>query len=203
MKLSRPWKLPRIDKKTISTERLALCAFFLFGVLAGHLFAAGVPASSRAELSGYLLHYANGTAESLPIGGVLFAYFRGAAVFWVLGLLSYGIWLVPAYMVFQGGMLSFAVHCFVASLGRGGLWLAFAAFGVRCLFILPCCFFLAGRSWRRCISLRRGRRPAVRVKEEKDALLPLLVCAVVLLIGCVVELSLVPRLFRWALMRYF
>jgi len=203
MKLPRRWKIPLIARKMVSAEYLALCAFFLFGVLAGRLMAGLVPESSRTELADYLLQYANGTADGLPIGAVLFAYFRSAAVFLLLGLLSWGVWLVPGYMALQGGLLSFSVHCFVAALGRGGLYLALAAFGMRCLFLLPCCFYLAGNVWRAGIRGKRGAAVTARAKAKKEQLFPLLFCALILLIGCVMELSVVPKLYRWVLLRCF
>ena len=200
MKLPRRWKLPPIARKKISAEYLALCAFFLFGVLAGHLVAGLVPGSSRGELGDYLLQYAGGTADGLPVGAVLFAYFRAPAVFVVLGLLAWGVWLIPGYMVVQGALLAFSVRCFVSALGRGGLYLALAAFGMRCLFLLPCCFYLAGSVWR---TAKHGTAASVRTAGRKDRLFPLLLCALILLIGCVMELSLVPKLYSWVLLRCF
>ena len=132
-----------------------------------------------------------------------FCYFRSAVSLFLMGLAACGVWLVPVYMLGNGFVLAYCVRCFSVSLGKSGVLLAFAAFGIRCLFVLPCCFFLASRSWASSGRMQR----AVSIREEKSAnrsgAFPLLICLVVLLIGCVVEISLVPRLFSLILQRCF
>ena len=168
-----------------------LCALFLCGVLLGHLAGSLVSREQYGELSDYLVGYMQGNADAATLGSVFFAYFRDAVVLVLLGVVAWGVWLVPLYMAGQGFFLAFAVHCFTSALGRSGVSLAFAAFGIRCLFILPCGFYLASRSWAAAKRLRRGRR----TKPDRTTIYPLAICAIALLIGCVIELSLVPRFY--------
>ena len=55
---------------------------------------------------------------------------------------------------------------------------------------------LAGRSWKDAVRLRKGSVIRERSGTEGRPFYPLLICGVVLLIGCTVEVSLVPRLFN-------
>ena len=184
--------IPRIPSAAkLRTDYLVLCALFLCGVLLGHLSGGLVSREQYGELSDYLLTYMRGNADAAMLESVFFAYFRDAVVLVLLGTVAWGVWTVPAYMAGQGFFLAFAVHCFTSALGRRGVSLAFAAFGIRCLFILPCGFYLASRSWAAAKRLRRGGRG----RTDRSALYPLAVCAVTLLIGCVIELSLVPRFY--------
>ena len=74
----------------------------------------------------------------------------------------------------------------VTSTGRaagtsGRAFGALAAFGVRCLIVLPCSIY-----------------PAILV-GERDRWRKLSVCGALLLLGMALELTLVPRLVQWAL----
>ena len=190
--------IPRMPSASkLRTDYLVLCALFLCGVLLGHLAGSLISREQYGELSDYLLHYVRGNADAAALGSVFFAFFSDAVVLVLLGAVAWGVWTVPLYMVGQGFFLAFAVHCFTSALGRGGVSLAFAAFGIRCLFILPCSFYLASRSRTAAKRLRRGGRS----KPDRSTVYPLAVCAIILLIGCVIELSLVPRFYSLILNR--
>ena len=88
--------------------------------------------------------------------------------------------ILPA-LAAEGFFLSFSAGCFAAALGRSGVLLALAAFGVRCLIVLPCSIY-----------------PAMLV-GERDRWRKLAVCGALLLLGMALELTLVPRLVQWAL----
>ena len=81
----------------------------------------------------------------------------------------------------EGFFLSFSAGCFAAALGRSGVLLALAAFGVRCLIVLPCSIY-----------------PAMLV-GERNRWRKLAVCGALLLLGMALELTLVPRLVQLAL----
>ena len=105
-----------------------------------------MPQQDRQELSDYLHEYAQATADgqgpsasALSVGA---AYFRYPAAALLLGLTAAGLVLLPVLSVVQGFFLSFSVGCFARALGRGGVYLALAAFGPRCLFVLPCTLLL-------------------------------------------------------------
>ena len=92
-----------------------------------------------------------------------------------------GAALILPVLAAEGFFLSFSAGCFAAALGRSGVLLALAAFGVRCLIVLPCSIY-----------------PAVLV-GERNRWRKLAVCGALLLLGMALELTLVPRLVQWAL----
>ena len=92
-----------------------------------------------------------------------------------------GAALILPVLAAEGFFLSFSAGCFAAALGRSGVLLALAAFGVRCLIVLPCSIY-----------------PAMLV-GERDRWRKLAVCGALLLLGMALELTLVPRLVQWAL----
>lgn len=174
-------------------EQLLLCALFVTGIVLGYLASGLVREPQHLELAEYLSAYAT-AKPSIPVGNVLFAYYRDAVLLLALGFLACGVWLIPLSLAGQGFFLAFAVRCFAAALGRKGVLFAFAAFGIRCLFVLPCSFFLAQLGWRSAMAVRKGGRARERTPPPGDALYGIAVCLVVLLIGAVIEISLVPRL---------
>lgn len=197
--MKRPHRILLMSRPPVKIRPacIALALLFLLGAFGGHYAAEKVSPTHYRELSNYLQDYiaAHGVLHPAPIGGVLFAYFRGPLLFWLSGFSLCGIWLVPLLILGQGFLFAFSIRCFIVALGRAGLLCAFAAFGVRCLFVVPCSFFLAVQAWswaeelRRRDPLRRGRRPIGEV------LYPLCITGVILLIGCIAERFLVPRLF--------
>lgn len=187
------------------TIYIALSLFFLIGGALGYVAGGLVTHAQHRELSDYVLEYSR--SASVQMSGswlaVLFAYFRSPLALLLLGLAAYGVWLVPIFMMGQGFFLAYSVRCFGGALGRGGILLAFAAFGIRCLFVLPCVFYLASRSWSDAARLRRGSALGDRFVPSSRTAYPLLLCGIVLLIGCTVEVSLVPRLFSLILANNF
>lgn len=188
----------------LRADYLIFGVLFLLGAALGHLTAGLVHPEQYRELSDYVLGYARSSYDprTIPLMSVFFSYFRAPAAVFLLGLASCGIWLVPVFTVGQGFFLSFSIRCFSAALGRSGVLLAFAAFGVRCLFVLPCMFFLATRSYANALLLRDGKTMREKTGAGKNRFYPVFFCAVALLIGCIVEISLVPRLISLILTKY-
>ena len=165
---------------------LAVVAGALLGAVLGQLAARSVPEASRTELAAYLRQYAavwgettDRTASLLRVAGV---YLRYPLLVTVLGFCgAAGAALILPVLAAEGFFLSFSAGCFAAALGRSGVLLALAAFGVRCLIVLPCSIY-----------------PAMLV-GERNRWRKLAVCGALLLLGMALELTLVPRLVQWAL----
>ena len=121
---------------------LALC--FLAGVGLGQAASSMVPDAVGAELTEFLHRFL--TLED-PAGSALFPtlvlYFRYPLLAVLLGFASVGVVMLPLLTVMFGFFLSFSVCCFTAAFGGGGVLLALAVFGLRCLVSLPCYFLLA------------------------------------------------------------
>lgn len=106
--------------------------------------------------------------------------------------------LLPVLSVVQGFFLSFSVGCFARALGRGGVYLALAAFGPRCLFVLPCTLLLTVQGLSAAAHRRSGQRTGLpdAAYWRRAGL-----CCLILLLGTALELTLAPRLLQWVIAR--
>ena len=173
-----------------------MCLFFAAGILAGFLARRTVKSDDLLALGSYFSDYAALSAQQpADIISVVWAYLRYPAAAFLLGFTAWGVMLLPLLCTAQGFFLSFSVHCFAASLGRGGVTLALAALGLRCLFVLPCLLVTASDSF------QSAWRRAEKQKPERRDRRRLLLCLFVLLTGTVAECTLVPKLFALLLPR--
>ena len=197
MKRSRRILLMLRPPEKFRADYLVFGFLFLLGAALGHFIGGFIREEQSVELADYVLSYVRSSYQPRSISpwNVLFSYFRAPALLCLLGFAACGTWMIPVFMAGQGFFLAYSIHCFGLALGRGGVLLAFASFGIRCLFVLPCVFFLASRSWAKASCLRDGKRLAERQGAGKNDFYAVFFCAVALLIGCIVEISLVPHLF--------
>ena len=189
--------------KHFRPDYLVFSLLFTLGVIGGQLIGGLIDASRLGDLAGYLHSYSQAVSgrEGPAPAAVLFAYFRLPALLLALSMIPWGAWLVLPVLAGHGFLLSLAVRWIATALGRGGLPVAFAAFGVRCCFVLPCCFYLASVCGPFSAASRSAASSSGRYGARRRVLLSAAVCAAVLLAGCAAELSLVPRLFAWAMAR--
>ena len=189
----------------LGTDYLILGVLFVLGMILGHVVGGFVREHQQSDLAEYVVSYSqySSVRKTVPAGAVVFCYYRSAFALYLMGLAACGAWLVPLYMLGNGFFLAYCIHCFSLSLGRAGVLLAFAAFGIRCLFVLPCCFYLGTRSMTSANQLRRGDLIRDNTVSNQFGFFPLILCGIVLLIGCIVELSLTPRLFSLILDHYY
>ena len=193
-----PSALPRL---------LFLAVFFFFGVILGQVLVARVPDETGAELEQYLLDYVQlGAAGRRPMGALLSTavlYLRYPLIAFLLGFASAGVVLLPCAALAFGFFLSFSVCCFTAAFGMGGVTLALAVFGLRCLLTLPCFFLLAAASLETSAALAgasfgRGRRLRA-VVYGRDWWLRFGLMMVVLALGVCLDLLLSSRFLKLAL----
>ena len=178
-----------------------VCLLLVLGAVLGFAVCRAVPQQDRQELSDYLHQYAQSTADgrgpSASALSVAAAYFRYPLAAALLGLTAAGLVLLPVLSVAQGFFLSFSVGCFARALGRGGVYLALAAFGPRCLFVLPCTLLLTVQG----LSAAR-RRDGQKVRLTEGAYWRRVgLCGLILLIGAALELTFGPRLLQWVIAR--
>lgn len=179
-----------------------VCLLLVLGAVLGFAVCRAVPQQDRQELSDYLHQYAQATADGRgPSGSALSvaaAYFRYPLAAALLGLTAAGLVLLPVLSVAQGFFLSFSVGCFARALGRGGVYLALAAFGPRCLFVLPCTLLLTVQG----LSAAARRRDGQKVRLTEGAYWRRVgLCGLILLIGAALELTFGPRLLQWVIAR--
>ena len=186
---------------------LMVCFFFLLGALLSRALRGLVGQDEDLLLRDYLLQYAHLIAEggelTASILTVIWAYFRYPLLLFLAGFTAAGIVLIPLLWVLQGCSLAFSVACFTSAMGRSGVLLALVTFGVRSLFVLPCGLLLS--LWSLDGALRRFRERGQRQPGKRRDLsgsqhcLRCAVCFAVILIGVIVELSLVPELLQLVL----
>lgn len=179
-----------------------VCLLLVLGAVLGFAVCRAVPQQDRQELSDYLHQYAQATTDgrgpSASALSVAAAYFRYPLAAALLGLTAAGLVLLPVLSVAQGFFLSFSVGCFARALGRGGVYLALAAFGPRCLFVLPCTLLLTVQG----LSAAARRRDGQKVRLTEGAYWRRVgLCGLILLIGAALELTFGPRLLQWVIAR--
>lgn len=179
-----------------------VCLLLVLGAVLGFAVCRAVPQQDRQELSDYLHRYAQAAADgrgpSASALSVAAAYFRYPLAAALLGLAAAGLVLLPVLSVAQGFFLSFSVGCFARALGRGGVYLALAAFGPRCLFVLPCTLLLTVQG----LSAAARRRDGQKVRLTEGAYWRRVgLCGLILLIGAALELTFGPRLLQWVIAR--
>lgn len=176
---------------------VTLCAFFAAGIIVGQIAGPAVLRDGGSELTEYLQSYAGAasqlTAEPVSVLQVFAAYFRVPLLLLLLGFCTFGAVVVPVVCAVQGFLLSFAVSCFAAAFGSGGLALTLAAFGVRAVLLLPCVLMIGQWAFDRTLSRLTGEKPSEVSRR------PVFVCFALLLLGAVLELSVVPQLITLAL----
>ena len=190
--------------ENLRADYLFFIFLFLLGIALGHLCGGLVKDQQHQELADYILSYARSSSDSrlVPFLSVFFSYFRVPAVLFLFGLAACGTWLVPLLILGHSFFLAYSVHCFGVSLGRSGVLLAFAAFGVRCLFVLPCVFYLASRSWNKAARMREGGSLRESSAPGIREFYPIFLCCIALLIGCIFEISMGPQFLSLVLSRF-
>lgn len=171
----------------------ALCVFFALGAVLGHVAAQLVGGDS--ELAAYLRSFASleaGAVASASTLQVLVAYFRYPLLALLLGYCSFGAAAIPLLLLVQGFSLSFAAASLAASLGRQGVVLALASFGLRSIITVVCTLLLA--LW--VLEKAAGRSES---KGKSSSVNMIGFCFLVLALGVILELTVVPKLFSLAL----
>ena len=181
---------------------LMVCFLFALGAVLGALGHGVVTVRDDQQLRAYVLQFAQVSAGAddrvASAFSVLAVYYRYALLTVICGFLTGGLLLIPLLCMMQGFSLSFSVCCFASAMGRSGVMLALAAFGVRCLIALPCTFYLAAQAMARSYDKLQTVKQKEKPRITSDAW-PILKCFLILLFGVVTELTVVPRLLQMAL----
>lgn len=170
----------------------ALCVFFTIGVAAGHIAAQLLGADS--ELSAHLHSYALLETEATPATSaatVVALYFRYPLMVFVFWCCNFPVAAMLPVLSVQGFSLSFAAASLAATLGRKGVALALAAFGLRGFLSLIATLLLA-----QLFLLRTADSSESKGKPISKILI---VCVLLLAVGVVLELTVMPKLFSLAL----
>jgi len=185
----------------IPSHFLALLICCAAGFLAGRILYRGIGACSVASLASFLQSYAqlaaNASITPASVLQICITHFRYPVLLFFFAFSALGMYLIPALCFVQGTFLSFALFSFSGALGRSGIQFAFAAFGLRCLFLLPCCLYLASYALRQAADMDRNRGP--RKKQGTcgySIWRPAMICFLILCLGIVAELTIVPKLFQ-------
>lgn len=202
----RPPVCPPKGLGAFRIKLLALCFFFAVGAVLGYVLHGMVTQEDDLLLREYVQHYARLAATQDGRGPSVFSvigvYFRYPAAAFILGSIGAGVFLVPVLLVMNGFALMFSVACFCSALGRGGLAVALATFGLRCMIVLPVLLMLSVISLN-CALCRlhehrngHGKRKSSYRAEHFASFAG---CAALLAFGVVLELILAPKLLSLAL----
>ena len=169
---------------------LFLCGFVVFGAVIGHIVTRLI--GNEFELKQMLAALASQeTASAAPSLWKVFAvYFRFPLLAFLLGYCSFALAAVPILIAIQGFSLSFAASALVVSLGPAGIPLALSSFGLRSLITIVCTLF---------IGLWALSRVTGNNDKEQHAMRLFGICFFLLLIGTILELTIMPALFSSAL----
>lgn len=185
-------------------------AFFLLGVVAGGVYAGRMPDDVGAELSAYLHTYlAFAQGQKVTAGTVcalVWAYTRWSVCAFFCGFTSVGMVLLPLAAAAFGFFSAYAVGCLVAAFGSGGIWAAFALFGLRSCVTVPCFFLVAAHAWCLSAALFRvsfGRGHPFSPVYDRSWWLSLVWVCVCLFVGICVDLRLSPWLLQVLAQRIF
>ncbi len=192
------------ENAAFRTKLLVVCFLFALGAILGMLAHRGVTEQDDLYLRSYLLQFAQMSAQpqdaAASLLSVLLVYFRYPLLLMLSGSSAVGLLAVPFFCMMQGFSLAFAVNCFASAMGADGILLALAAFGIRCMFTLPCFFLLAigtaERAYRTADQRNSGKKKAANGQQGSTRKI---VLWALLLLGAVVELTLVPQLLQLVL----
>lgn len=117
------------------------------GAAAGHCAAGSEAIYRSTELQSFLASFfrmlEKNELHAASFGSVLFSYCKYPAAVFAAGLFPIGMILIPILTLIQGFALSFAVSAFLYAAPEHSVLLVFLLFGLRCLVVLPCYFWLA------------------------------------------------------------
>lgn len=191
-------------REAFSPRLLLLCLFIVLGGIAGYFAQKAVDPAGNAELSGYLRQYAEKMTTDTPVSlfRVLVVYFRYPLLAFCLGFCTVGVYLIPVLSAMQGFVLSFSICCFASAMGRSGVYLAFSAFGLRVLVTLPCFLCLSLQAFehaKRWSGVIPQRKTHTKSKQGASYFALLGICCAVLLVGTLLEITLIPHVFQWVM----
>lgn len=198
--MARTRKLRYVTVDILPMRSLLLALFLALGILCGYFFSARCAENTSEELRYYFDGYLSGAAERTltaeTVAQTLVCYFRASVIAFLLGFASIGVIALPLLFAAQGFALSFSLFSFAAALGRESFALLAGLFIIRLLFVLPCTFLLGTAAFETsrslaALSLGGGKR-LKPVSYGAPYWYRFAVCCICLLIGCALELWLVP-----------
>lgn len=173
-------------------DQLLLALFFVLGGAAGASLSRRCGGQLSDELSAYIALFFELVPQREVTMRLLWctasAYLRASVLAFLCGLTAWGAAVLPLLCLVQGFLFSFSACAFAAVLGRGQFGVLLALFLPRLCVVLPCTLLLSGASLRRARELAAGR-----AKSGADWL-RFGVCCLILLLGCMLELRLLPQI---------
>lgn len=164
---------------------------FALGGLAGAALSRRCTEQLGEELETYIsLFFALPTQREVTLGllwRTVLLYLRGAVLAFLCAFAAWGAAALALLCAAQGFLFSFSLCSLAAVLGREGFGVLLALFLPRLCAVLPCTLLLAEAS------LRRVRVPPAQRESGAALWLRFGLCCVFLLLMCVLELRLLPR----------
>lgn len=179
---------------------LVLVLFLTGGIACGFLASRRCLIHANDELRRYfeacLSQAEKREFSPVTVAQTLACYLRSTVLSFLFGFASIGVIVLPVLFFAQGFLLSFSLFSFAAALGRSGFPTLIALFGLRLLFVLPCALWMGAEAMDKAyamslLTLGGGKR--LRAVSYGTAYwYRFVVCCVCLLLGCALELWLLP-----------
>lgn len=164
-----------------------LCVFFFVGVVLGYVLSRFFSGAEdlALQMRNYAL-YADGAA-SASLLSLMELYLRYPILVLVFGYCGFGVVMLPLLLSAQGFTFSFATASLAAALGKKGILVALAAFGLRSILsifsTLLLTMFVLDRS--------AGNSEGNIQKNSNVVVLSFFL----LVVGVILEVTVVPRIF--------
>ena len=166
-----------------------MALFFICGVAAGQVLAAGAPDSVSDELREYILEYGelNQKISWKSVLTTAVTYARYPLIAAPLGLIPGGIAFLCVFIAIYGCLISFAAGSFAKAWGEFGIFMGLASMGLRCLITLLCFFLLAPPV---------SDSPDLRILPGEIWRRRVILCVILLITGILIEITLIPHILR-------
>ena len=140
--------------------------------------------------------------NNYSLGNVYFNLVKYPILMFLSGFTVFGSIIVPICLISKGFSISFSITAIVQALGRKGVILAFAIFGLQTLISIPCFLVISASSIEGSYYIantvfKRRKQLNQNLPNYKRHLYLFLFCSLLLLVYAAIDKSIVPALFSY------
>ena len=193
---------PVFFSKDRSPALTVSCVSFLIGTFIG-LFFAGILPQGEGEtltryISGYLSAIESGTMVYPDTVSSFWNTFRWLIGIFLCSFTLIGILVIPILLCVRGFLLSFAVSCFIRTLGASGVILSALLFGLPGLFSISALLLLGVQSFNLSLRIKQKGKAKQNKKYyfDNECRLRLAVSILLSWLSLTIESGMVPPLLE-------
>lgn len=188
-----------------ASSLIACVTAFISGCVIGTVFSGMV--FNTGTLSNYFSHffemYASGEVLSAGLWSVLFNTYIYHVIVFLCGFSIIGALIIPIIASVRGFSLAFSIAALIRLYSGGGVGVALSAFGLTAVIAVPCFLIIAVFSFeasRRLFMAAFSRSTALEPVYTGRFFLVCTVCLALLIVPVFLDLLLVPKLLRAAIL---